>query len=156
MVGAMDYTPITFTSSQHPLLTSFGHELVLSIGFESDIQHLADRPEGYYHLPDAANWFHKEVSNAWDKTKLIDGYPGMDIIIAHQKGNDWYIGGIHAENREKSKKLALVFLPEGTKYKLTFIADGSHDKEFSSRYMVVDKFSEVEVKILRREVLLLV
>jgi len=151
VVGAMDYTPVTFTNSQHPHLTSFGHELALSIVFESGIQHLADRPEGYYQLPDAAKSFLKEVPNAWDNTKLIDGYPGKDVIIARQKGNDWYIGGINAEvRREKSKTLKFDFLPEGIKYKLTLIADGKHDKEFSTRYLVVDKTSEIEVKILRR------
>jgi len=151
VVGAMDYTPVTFTNSQHPHLTSYGHELALSVVFESGIQHFADRPEGYYQLPDAAKSFLKEVPNAWDNTKLVDGYPGRDVIIARQKGNDWYIGGINAEaRREKSKTLKFDFLPEGIKYKLTLIADGVHDKEFSTSYLVVDKTSEIEVKMLRR------
>lgn len=46
VVGAMDYTPVTFTNSQFPHITSFGHELALSVLFEST----ADRPEGYYAL----------------------------------------------------------------------------------------------------------
>ncbi len=151
VVGAMDYTPVTFTNSQHPHTTSYGHELALSVVFESGIQHLADRPEGYSQLPDAAKWFLKEVPNAWDNTQLMDGYPGKDVIIARQKGNDWYIGGINAEiRREKSKTLKFDFLPEGVKYKLTLIADGKHDKEFSTQYLVVDKSSEVNVKMLRR------
>jgi alpha-glucosidase len=150
VVGAMDYTPVTFTNSQHPHITSYGHELALSIVFESGIQHLADRPEGYYQLPDAARWFLKEVPNAWDNTRLVDGYPGKDIIIARQKGDLWYIGGINAEMREKRKKLNFDFLPERTKYKLTLISDGKHDKEFSTQYLVVEKSSEVEVKMLRR------
>jgi hypothetical protein len=150
VVGAMDYTPVTFTNSQHPHITSYGHELALSVVFESGIQHMADRPEGYYQLPDAAKWFLKKVPNAWDNTKLVDGYPGKDVIIARRKGNDWYIGGINAEEREKSKMLSFDFLTEGTIYKLTLIADGKHDKDFSIQYLVVDKSSEVEVKMLRR------
>ena len=150
VVGAMDYTPVTFTNSQHPHLTSFGHELALSVVFESGMQHFADRPEGYYQLPDAAKSFLKEVPNAWDNTKLVDGYPGKDVIIARQKGNDWYLGGINAEIKEKKKMLTFDFLPEGTKYKLTLIADGKHDKEFSTEYKVVDKSSSLEVIMLRR------
>jgi len=150
VVGAMDYTPVTFTNSQYPHITSYGHELALSVVFESGIQHLADRPEGYYQLPDAAKWFLKEVPNAWDNTRLVDGYPGKEVIIARQKGNEWYIGGINAEMREKSKKLTFGFLPDGIKYKFTLIADGKHDKEFSTHYLVVDNTAEVEVKMLRR------
>ena len=151
VVGSMDYTPVTFTNSQNPHITSYGHELALSVLFESGMQHFADRPEGYFNLPDAPKNFLREVPNAWDDTKLLDGYPGRDVIIARRKGNDWYIGGIYAgERRELVKKLNFNFLPEGVSYKLTLIADGVHDKEFSTRYSVVDKNSEIDVKMLRR------
>lgn len=151
VVGAMDYTPVTFTNSQFPHITSYGHELALSVLFESGMQHFADRPEGYYTLPDAAKTFLKNVPNAWDNIKLLDGTPGTDITIARQKGNDWYIGGISANNmREKRKKLSFGFLPEGVKYKLTLITDGKHDKELSTQYLVVDKSSSVDIKMLRR------
>ena len=151
VVGPMDYTPVTFTNSQFPHSTSYGHELALSVVFESGLQHFADRPEGYYELPDAAKTFLKEVPNVWDNTKLLSGYPGKDIVIARQKGDAWYIGGINAEvRREKTKTIKFDFLPEGVKYKLTLIADGEHDKEFATQYMVVDKSSTVEVKMLRR------
>lgn len=150
VVGAMDYTPVTFTNSQYPHITSNGHELALSVLFESGIQHFADRPEGYTQLTDAAKWFLKEVPNTWDDTKLVDGYPGKDVIIARQKGDDWYMGGINAENKEKKSKLTFTFLPEGKKFKLTLIADGLHDKEFATRYLVVDKSSEIDVRMLRK------
>jgi alpha-glucosidase len=150
VVGSMDYTPVTFTNSQNPHITSYGHELALSVVFESGFQHLADRPSGYYELPDAARTFLKEVPNAWDNTKLLDGYPGRDIIIARQKGDSWYIGGLNSERFEKTKILKFDFLPEGAKYKLTLISDGKHDKEFATQYIEVDKSSSVSVKLLRR------
>lgn len=151
VVGAMDYTPVTFTNSQFPHITTYGHELALSVLFESGIQHLADRPEGYYALPDAVKTFLRDVPNAWDNTKLLDGYPGKDIIIARQKGDKWYIGGISGDNmREKRKKLSFDFLPEDVKYKLILITDSRHDKEFHTQYLVVDKTSSVDVKLLRR------
>jgi hypothetical protein len=150
VVGPMDYTPVTFTDSQNPHITSYGHELALSVVFESGFQHLADRPSGYYDLPDAARTFLKEVPNAWDNTKLLDGYPGRDIIIARQKGDSWYIGGLNSERFEKTKILKFDFLPDGVKYKLTLISDGKHDKEFVTQYIAVDKSSSVNVKLLRR------
>ena len=150
VVGPMDYTPVTFTNSQYPHITSFGHELALSVVFESGLQHLADRPEGYYGLPDAARTFLKEVPNAWDDTKLLDGYPGRDLIVARRKGALWYIGGISSERFERTKNLNFNFLPESKKYKLTLIADGKHDKDFSVQYKVVDKSSSLSIKLLRR------
>jgi alpha-glucosidase len=92
----------------------------------------------------------RTVPNAWDDTKLVDGYPGKDITMARQKGNDWYITGINGEQREKRKSIKLDFLADKVKYKLTLIADGAHDKEFSTQYLLVDKSSVIDVKMLRR------
>ncbi len=149
VIGAMDYTPVTFTNSQHPHITSYGHELALSVLFESGLQHMADRPEGYDELPDAPKTFLKNVPNAWDDTKLIEGYPGQDVTIARRKGNTWYVGGINGESKEKQKSFSLKFLSEGMKYRLTLIADGVHDKSFNTQYKIVDSKSVVDVKMLR-------
>ena len=150
VVGPMDYTPVTFTNSQFPHTTSYGHELALSVVFESGLQHMADRPAGYDELPDPARSFLKQVPAAWDDTRLLDGYPGRDIIIARRKGDSWFIGGINADQIEKNKSLGFGFLPEGVRYKLTLIADGNHDRDFTVRYSVVDRSSGIDVKLLRR------
>ena len=150
VVGPMDYTPVTFTNSQFPHVTSYGHELALSVVFESGLQHFADRPEGYDALPAAARQFLMTVPNAWDDTKFLAGYPGQEVVIARRKGQGWWLGGINGTPREKTQKLNFVFLPAGIKYKLTLIADGEHDKALATGYQVVDSSSEVEVKMLRR------
>jgi len=150
VVGPMDYTPVTFTNSQFPHITSYGHELALSVVFESGLQHMADRPEGYYNLPAAVKTFLMNVPAAWDETKLVDGYPGKEVIIARRSDTVWYLGGINATLTEKDKKIKLDFLTAGIKYKLTLIADGEHDKDFKTSYIVVDKSAIIDVKILRR------
>lgn len=150
VVGPMDYTPVTFTNSQYPHVTSYGHELALSVMFESGLQHMADRPEGYYNLPAAAKTFLMEVPAAWDESLLVDGYPGKDVTLARRKGDVWYLGGISAELKEKDKKISLNFLKPGVNYKLTLIADGAHDKDFKTTHLVVDTSSILNVKLLRR------
>lgn len=151
VVGGMDYTPVTFTNSQFPHVTSYGHELALSVLFESGIQHFADRPEGYRQLPDAVKTFLRNVPNAWDDIKLLDGYPGRDVMLARKKGETWYIGGINADQRrEKRKTVKFDFLPEGKKYQLTLIADGPYDSVFDIQYLVVDNKSTIDVRMLRR------
>lgn len=150
VVGSMDYTPVTFTNAQNPHTTSYGHELALSIVFESGIQHMADRPEGYCQLPDAAKAFLEEVPAAWDDTRLLDGFPGRDVMIARRRNNTWFIGGISAAMQERTEKISFSFLPENVKYELTLISDGTHDKALTTRYLVVDRSSTVEVEMLRR------
>jgi len=150
VVGAMDYTPVTFTNSQFPHITSYGHELALSVVFESGIQHFADRPEGYMDLPDAAKQFLKDVPTAWDDTKLVEGNPGRDVVMGRRKGNSWYVGGISAERSARNKTVSLNFLSTNTSYKLTLISDGEHDKKIVTQYSVVDKSSTIKVRVLGR------
>ncbi len=150
VVGSMDYTPVTFTNSQYPHTTSYGHELALSVVFESGLQHMADRPSGYYGLPFTARTFLKEVPNAWDDTRFVDGYPGRNITIARRKGESWYLGGLSSERFERNKTISFPFLQEGLKYKLTLLSDGKHDQDFNVQYMVVDRSSTVNVRLLRR------
>ncbi|MEO8174452.1 MAG: glycoside hydrolase family 97 C-terminal domain-containing protein [Sediminibacterium sp.] len=51
---------------------------------------------------------------------------------------------------EKKKTIKFGFLPDGVQYKLTLIADGVHDKDFKTQYLVVSKSSSAEVILLRR------
>ncbi len=156
VIGSMDYTPVTFTNSQYPHITSFAHELALSVVFESGIQHMADRPEGYYQLPDAPKSFLKKVPSTWDDTRLLDGYPGKYIVLARKKGTSWYIGGLNSGERlgwgvnHRVHHLKFDFLPEGVSYKLTLITDGEYDTKFNTKYMIVDRSSVVDVKMLLR------
>lgn len=150
VVGSMDYTPVTFTNSQYPHITSYGHELALSVLFESALQHMADRPDGYNQLPDEPKAFLRDIPSAWDDTRFVSGYPGREVTLARRKGDDWYIAGINSENIEKTQALPFHFLPEGKRYKLTLITDGNHDKALRSQYIVVDKTSTVTISLLRR------
>ncbi|WP_343745601.1 glycoside hydrolase family 97 catalytic domain-containing protein [Chitinophaga sp.] len=150
VVGAMDYTPVTFTNSQYPHITSYGHELALSVLFESGFQHMADRPEGYMDLPDRARSFLKEVPAAWDDTRLLSGYPGKSAIMARRHGDRWYIGGINAVSNNLNTKIDLGFLPSTGKYKLLLIEDGSHDKVFLEKQVLVDSSSTIDVHMLPR------
>jgi hypothetical protein len=73
---SMDYTPVTFTNSQFPHITSFGHELALSVLFEIGIQHLPTDRKGITLCPMPVKAFLRNVPNTWDNTRLLDGYPG--------------------------------------------------------------------------------
>ena len=107
VIGPMDYTPCTFSDSQHPHITSHGHELALTVLFESGLQHLADRPESYLSQPQAVQDFLSELPAAWDETRFIAGYPGEYVILARRSGNKWYLAGINGTDHVK--EVALPF-----------------------------------------------
>ena len=92
-IGSMDYTPVTFSADGR--FTSAGHELALSIVFESGLQHYADRIEEYAARP-AAEWVLERVPAVWDETRFLAGRPGTEATLARRHGDDWFVGSITA------------------------------------------------------------
>ena len=95
IIGSMDYTPCTFSDSQHPHITTNAHELALTVLFESGLQHLADKPESYLAQPQEIQDFLSNLPSTWDETKFIEGEVGKRVIIARRKGKTWYVAGIN-------------------------------------------------------------
>ena len=147
VVGSMDYTPVTFSDSQHPHITTYGHELALSVVFESGLQHFADRPSAYYNLPKEPKEFLKNFPTAWDDTKLIDGYPGEKVIIARKKKDQWYIGGLNGKDTAQTLTVDFDFLNENA-YSLELISDGKDDKSFTTKVLQIKKGQKITVDCL--------
>ena len=105
VIGPMDYTPCTFSDSQHPHITSHGHELALTVLFESGLQHLADRPESYLAQPQEVQQFLSSLPAAWDETRFVAGYPGEYVIMVRRSGNKWYLAGINGTDEVKEVPL---------------------------------------------------
>lgn len=124
VIGPMDYTPCTFTDSQHPHITTDAHELALTVLFESTVQHLADRPEAYLSQPMAVRNFISGLPTVWDETKLLDGYPGEYVVMARRKGTTWYVAGINGTDSVKKLSVPVDFLSKDA-YQMTVINDGN-------------------------------
>ena len=107
VIGPMDYTPCTFSDSQHPHITTHGHELALTVLFESGLQHLADRPESYLAQPEEVKRFLSQLPAAWDETHLVAGYPGEYVVMARRSGKKWYLAGINGT--DSVKRIPLSF-----------------------------------------------
>ena len=149
VIGSMDYTPVTFSNSQHPHITSYAHELALSVVFESGFQHFADRPEAYNNLPKEPKEFLKNVPVTWDETKLLDGYPGEKVIMALKKGNQRYLWGLNGKDEKQTLKIDFGFLDKAD-YKLKLIKDGVNDKSFAVEVIKVKRGDVVNVECLPR------
>ena len=130
VVGPMDYTPVTFTDSQHPHRTSNTHELALSVAFESGVQHWADRPEGFRSLPEEARRRMAQVPVVWDETRLLSGYPGESFVVARRSGEKWYVAGLNGEDEAREMLIVPDFLPQGL-FDVTVFADGASPKKIA-------------------------
>ncbi len=146
VVGPMDYTPVTFSDQKYAHITTYAHELSLAVVYESGIVHMADKVEAYRALPDFAQKYLQEVPVAWDETKFVSGTPGKLSVIARRKGDNWWIGGINGENKEKEISFSLPFLKEN--YSLELISDGENDESFNHEIRDWNAGEEMNLKML--------
>ena len=137
VIGPMDYTPCTFSDSQHPHITTNGHELALTVLFESALQHLADRPESYLAQPQAVQDFFGYLPTTWDESLLVCGYPGEYVVMARRSGTTWYVAGINGSDEQRTLKFSLDFI-KGDVSEMTLFGD-SGDKK--SPWIIVPMFS---------------
>ena len=137
VIGPMDYTPCTFSDSQHPHITTNGHELALTVLFESALQHLADRPESYLAQPQAVQDFFGYLPTTWDESRLVCGYPGEYVVMARRSGTTWYVAGINGSDEQRTLKFSLDFI-KGDISEMTLFGD-SGDKK--SPWIIVPMFS---------------
>lgn len=151
VVGPMDYTPGTFSDSQHPHITSHGHELALPVIFESALQHMPDRPSVYEGLPEAVKHLLSELPTAWDDTKLLAGYPGVEVVMARRKGDVWYIAGINGTNEPRTLRAPLAAIPVSGK-QVSLFKDGTDDRSFAieENIPLSDEETGLEIKCLPR------
>lgn len=131
VVGSMDYTPGTFSDSQHKHITSYAHELALTLLFESGFQHMPDRPSAYKALPENVREFLSRLPTAWDDTKLLAGYPGEEAVVARRKGDTWYVAGINGTDKPRKIKFDMRKLKLSPK-SVDIIKDGADSKSFES------------------------
>lgn len=146
-IGSMDYTPVTFTNVTYNHITGNCHELAQSVVFESGIQHFADRPNGYYFLPDAPLNFLRKIPVAWDETRFVDGYPGKLIVIARRKNKEWYVGALNGEATEKNIEMRPSFLSD-EKYTMLRIADGVDKLTFRVDTLKADSTTLLKTKMI--------
>ncbi|MBC7330572.1 glycoside hydrolase family 97 catalytic domain-containing protein [bacterium] len=135
-LGPMDYTPVTFSNMRKQ--TTYAHQLALAVVFESNIQHLADKPEAYESIGEAIE-FLKDCPATWDDTKLLEGYPGRFVTIARRSGNKWFIGAICGGGISREADISLEFLEEGREYIAEIYRDGDSPEEIIHEKKAVRK-----------------
>lgn len=117
--GAADYTICYYDSR---LKNTHAHQLAASIVFYSPLQTIFwyDTPERYHGEPEV-EWFEK-LETTFDESKVLDGYPGKNIVIARRKGNTWWVGAMTG-NEGRKQEIDFSFLESGKKYTARIFAD---------------------------------
>lgn len=140
----MDYTPMVLdTIPDIHRRTTSGYELALPVLFLSGVQHIAETPDGLAKEPDYVKEYLKDIPVQWDESRLVEGFPGKDVVMARRKGNDWFVVGINGENEEKTFNLQLDFI--GDTADGVLITDGENG--FSRSTVAKNDSGQVEVSI---------
>jgi hypothetical protein len=120
VVGPMEPTPIAFHSPAHPSSVTWGHELGLTVVFESGLRSFAESDGA---LPDEAVSLLTGLPSAWDETRLLHGDPGHSVIIARRKARIWYVGGLNGDAVAKTQAVPMELLGTGL-FNMILVADG--------------------------------
>jgi len=132
VLGPMDGTPMTLTNLKYPHLTTYSHELALTMVYNCGILHIGDNVKSIRSLPEYVKTFLKEVPVAFDETRLISGEPGKSIVIAGRKGSNWFLAGINSLKENKEMIIELPFITSGS-FQMSLITDGADAKSFANQ-----------------------
>jgi alpha-glucosidase len=138
VVGSMDYTPVIFSNKPNRegiRQTTFGHELALSVVFESGVFHFADNMKSYQALPEEVKKFLREVPTVWDETKYISGIPGQYVVVARRKGATWYVAGINGLTSQQEVSFELPFLKKDRSADM--LTDGTTPGTFETKALQI-------------------
>jgi len=148
VVGSMDYTPVIFGDApeleRHQ--TTNGHELALSVAFESGVQHFVDSVSAYRSQPDYVQDFLRAVPVSWDETRYLAGAPGELSLLARRHGDTWYVACLNGEAVAKKISVPLGFLGAGT-FAAEFITDGETQHKFGEKKLTVNSTDQPVIDV---------
>lgn len=147
MAGPMDYTPGAMSNSAQGDFhlsyynpESMGtrcHQLGMYVVYFAPLQMMCDAPTAYEKYPDILK-FLGEVPTSWDETKVLAGKVGEFVVIARQKGDKWYIGGMNDWTERQIEIDLSQFLPAGS-YQADLIVDGVNANRNAEDYQSLSK-----------------
>ncbi|MDR2474239.1 MAG: glycoside hydrolase family 97 protein [Bacteroidales bacterium] len=152
VVAPMDFTPVILNPrlgvkpGTGPVrVTSSAFELALPVVFQSGIEHFGLIPANLRQFPDFVWTYFREVPSAWSETRLIDGYPGRDVVIARRRDSIWYVAGINGENTAKTFSFKLPFPEKAISAMLITEKNGSM-YEVEQREITVEKGTPIQIQ----------
>ncbi len=139
----MDFTPTTFFEiPERERKTTNGAELAQPVLFLSGLQHIAETPDNMANVPEYVKNVMKAIPVGWDESRLVQGFPGKEVVIARRKGSVWYVAGINGEPITKNWELNLSFIET----KGTVITDGQAPFSFAKQSVLPKTATKITVQ----------
>lgn len=140
VIGPMDYTPTGFSNQNRN--TTLGHQLALSVIFDTGVNHIAESIHGL--LAFVGTDFLRRTHGAYDESRLLDGYPGSHVVMLRRKDQEWFIGGISVDRR--TMELDLSFLTDG-EYEALLYKDAKSKDMLEVSRLTIKEDKKVNVNI---------
>lgn len=138
---AAEFYPVDKDNTVPMSMGTRAHELSMYLVFDHWLGYLCDSPTEYNKYPDILDFLSK-VPSVWDKTVPLDAKLGQYILIAKQKDNDWYVGGM-SNWSARTLNVDFSFLSPDVTYQATIIKDtpesGTQPKEYVVQKLSVTK-----------------
>ncbi|MDR2474549.1 MAG: glycoside hydrolase family 97 protein, partial [Bacteroidales bacterium] len=141
VAGPMDYTPGAMRNATKDNYRAVNSEpmsqgtrcrqLAEYIVFESPLNMLCDSPSNYMREKECTD-FIAAVPTVWDNTIALDGKIAEYVVIARQKGNEWYVGGM-IDWSARTLYIDLSFLGDGS-FRAELFKDGINANRNASDY----------------------
>lgn len=157
VVGAMDYTPLTFSAALAQNGISYAHQLALAALFESGLQTFAGQadsaPLGEYRslfqrFPFVADYL-RELPTTWDDMQLLQGHPASHAVIARRSGARWYVSGVNGDGAARSITINLGEFADNF-YRAELIEQGAAADTLTITSLELDSASTLTVSMESR------
>ncbi|MDD4969109.1 MAG: glycoside hydrolase family 97 catalytic domain-containing protein [Paludibacter sp.] len=127
------FTPVDLPNTIPSSQGTRTHELSMYVINDQWLGYLSDSPTEYVKYPDILD-FLSNVPTVWDKTVPLDAKLGEFILIAKQKGTDWYVGGM-SNWTARDIQVDFSFLKPNVTYQATVLKDDASSSSYPTRYV---------------------
>jgi len=150
LCGALDYTPGAMRNRSPQMFKPMDpglpsaqgtrcHELAMFVVYDQYLAMLCDSPSEYQKYPDVMR-FLSNVPVTFDNTVALDGKVGEYALLAKQRGNEWYVGGM-TDWQARSLTIDFSFLPSNA----VFVAEIYRDAEEANLYADKYIFEKIDI-----------
>lgn len=131
-VTQKEFKPMDIDNTPPMSMGTRSHELSMFIIYDQWLANLCDSPTEYNKYPDILHYLSK-VPAVWDRTIPLEAKLSEYIVIAKQKGKDWYVGGM-TNWSPRSVAVKLDFLKKNVSYEATLFKDAPDSNEHPQKY----------------------
>lgn len=127
------FRPVDVDNTPPMSMGTRAHELSMYVIYDHWLGYLSDSPTEYNKFPDVKDFLSK-VPAVWDKTVSLQSELGEYILMAKQKGNNWYVGGM-TNWTARDMEVDFSFLPAGMEYRATILRDAENSDSQPKQYV---------------------